>query len=113
MITPGSMAILRSSLLRSSFRSINRSSKPILNRNYASAAAAMAATNGARIEQPFFPSEPEAPTIRTQIPGPKSVEAIRRLTKITETSSLNMVADYKSSIGNYIADPDGNVLLDV
>jgi 4-aminobutyrate aminotransferase/(S)-3-amino-2-methylpropionate transaminase len=30
-----------------------------------------------------------------------------------DTRSLNMVANYEKSFGNYIHDPDGNVLLDV
>lgn len=57
--------------------------------------------------------EPEAPTVKTQIPGPKAQEAIAKLDKVFDTRSLNMLTDYKHSQGNYIADPDGNVLLDV
>jgi 4-aminobutyrate aminotransferase/(S)-3-amino-2-methylpropionate transaminase len=30
-----------------------------------------------------------------------------------DTRSLSMVANYEKSFGNYIHDPDGNVLLDV
>lgn len=51
--------------------------------------------------------------LQTQIPGPKSSAAIKRLTDVFDTRSLNMMADYTKSLGNYIADPDGNVLLDV
>ncbi|KAK5174837.1 4-aminobutyrate transaminase, partial [Cryomyces antarcticus] len=47
------------------------------------------------------------------IPGPKSVEAIKHLDKVFDTRSLNMMANYQNSYGNYIADLDGNVLLDV
>jgi 4-aminobutyrate aminotransferase/(S)-3-amino-2-methylpropionate transaminase len=32
---------------------------------------------------------------------------------VFDTRSLNMLANYEKSYGNYIADPDGNVLLDV
>jgi 4-aminobutyrate aminotransferase/(S)-3-amino-2-methylpropionate transaminase len=39
--------------------------------------------------------------------------AIAELDKVFETRSLNMLADYQKSVGNYIADLDGNVLLDV
>lgn len=63
--------------------------------------------------EPFFPDEPTGPVIRTSIPGPKSTEAIKRLDKVFDTRSLNMMANYRDSFGNYIADPDGNVLLDV
>lgn len=64
-------------------------------------------------EEPFFPDEPTGPTVKTQIPGPKSKEIIQDLDKVFDTRSLNMVANYQKSFGNYIADPDGNILLDV
>jgi 4-aminobutyrate aminotransferase/(S)-3-amino-2-methylpropionate transaminase len=38
---------------------------------------------------------------------------IEDLETVFDTRSLNMMTDYDSSVGNYIADPDGNVLLDV
>ena len=63
--------------------------------------------------QPYFPDEPTAPAVRTSIPGPKSQEAIKELDQVFDTRSLNMMANYRDSFGNYIADPDGNVLLDV
>ena len=63
--------------------------------------------------QPFFHDEPQAPTIRTAIPGPKSKAAIAELDRVFDTRSLNMMANYQDSYGNYIADLDGNVLLDV
>ena len=75
-----------------------------LRRCYASSAAA---------SEPFFANEPKEPHVQTAIPGPKSTQAIERLSKVFDTRSLNMMADYRKSVGNYIADPDGNVLLDV
>lgn len=66
----------------------------------ASAAAAATATTSDTTDQPFFPDEPDAPILRTEIPGPKSTEAIKRLTKVFDTRSLNMMADYRHSIGN-------------
>ena len=57
--------------------------------------------------------EPEGPTVKTDIPGPKAKEAIKELNEVFDTRSLNMFVDYNKSVGNYIADPDGNVLLDV
>ncbi|KAF2742955.1 4-aminobutyrate aminotransferas-like protein [Sporormia fimetaria CBS 119925] len=74
-----------------------------LRRHYASAASA----------KPLFEGEPEGPTVKTQIPGPESKKAIERLDKVFDTRALNMMVDYTKSKGNYIADPDGNVLLDV
>jgi 4-aminobutyrate aminotransferase/(S)-3-amino-2-methylpropionate transaminase len=64
-------------------------------------------------EQPFFPDEPAGPIVKTAIPGPESQKAIAELDKVFDTRSLNMLANYQKSFGNYIADPDGNVLLDV
>jgi 4-aminobutyrate aminotransferase/(S)-3-amino-2-methylpropionate transaminase len=62
----------------------------------------------------FYPSwEPEGPSVKTDIPGPKSKAAIAELDEVFDTRSLNMLTDYTKSVGNYIADPDGNVLLDV
>ncbi len=64
-------------------------------------------------DQPFFPNEPFKPKVRTAIPGPQSKKAIADLDKVFDTRSLNMMANYQNSFGNYIADLDGNVLLDV
>ncbi|KAH5951103.1 4-aminobutyrate aminotransferase [Parastagonospora nodorum] len=82
-----------------------------LRRRYASAAAAAVRPDAS--EQPFFPDEPAGPIVQTQIPGPESKKAVERLSKVFDTRSLNMMADYSRSYGNYIADLDGNVLLDV
>ncbi|KAK3322422.1 aminotransferase class-III-domain-containing protein [Apodospora peruviana] len=57
--------------------------------------------------------EPEGPSVNTEIPGPKAKAAIKELDEVFDTRSLNMLTDYQKSCGNYIADPDGNVLLDV
>jgi 4-aminobutyrate aminotransferase / (S)-3-amino-2-methylpropionate transaminase len=57
--------------------------------------------------------EPEGPTLKGALPGPKAKEATAQLDKVFDTRSVNMLADYTKSHGNYLADPDGNVLLDV
>ncbi|KAK3940362.1 aminotransferase class-III-domain-containing protein [Diplogelasinospora grovesii] len=58
--------------------------------------------------------EPSGPSLKTsEIPGPKAKAAISELNEVFDTRSLNMLTDYAKSSGNYIADPDGNVLLDV
>jgi 4-aminobutyrate aminotransferase/(S)-3-amino-2-methylpropionate transaminase len=77
------------------------------------AAAAAAQTVADTIEQPLFPDEPTGPSMRTQIPGPEGKKAIAELDKVYETRSLNMMCNYQNSFGNYVADLDGNVLLDV
>ncbi|KAI0180308.1 4-aminobutyrate aminotransferase [Hypoxylon sp. FL1284] len=69
--------------------------------------------SSARLGSTFFPNEPEVPVVKTEIPGPASKEHIAKLTQVFDTRSLNMLADYNKSVGNYIIDPDGNALLDV
>ncbi|OTA91825.1 hypothetical protein M434DRAFT_396904 [Hypoxylon sp. CO27-5] len=71
------------------------------------------AISSARMASSFLPGEPEAPVIKTEIPGPQSKQYIAKLDKVFDTRSLNMLADYTKSVGNYIVDPDGNALLDV
>ena len=79
----------------------------------ATAAAVAQAPVADAVEQPFFPDEPVGPILRTAFPGPESKKAIAELDKIFDTRSLNMMTNYQNSYGNYIADLDGNVLLDV
>ncbi|KAH7268311.1 4-aminobutyrate transaminase [Fusarium solani] len=64
-------------------------------------------------EAPFFPDEPEGPTVVTAVPGPKSKDAVRRLDKVYDASAAVISVDYHKSYGNYIVDVDGNVMLDV
>mgnify|MGYP003622947218 CR=1 FL=1 len=90
----------------------SRLTRAFIPRTYASAATA-AKTSESSGEQPFFPNEPTGPVIKTAIPGPKSKQAIEELDKVFDTRSLNMLANYQQSFGNYIVDLDGNVLLDV
>lgn len=78
---------------------------PLLNADYASAMSF-------NTRSTYFPDEPRAPSMRTSFPGPNSKAAIQDLDKVFDTRSLNMIADYSKSAGNYIADLDGNVLLD-
>ncbi|PHH62700.1 hypothetical protein CDD81_6769 [Ophiocordyceps australis] len=62
----------------------------------------------------FVAGEPNGPSLKTKsIPGPQSTKIVKELSEVFDTRSFNMLADYPKSIGNYIADPDGNVLLDV
>jgi 4-aminobutyrate aminotransferase / (S)-3-amino-2-methylpropionate transaminase len=70
-------------------------------------------TASSRVMSSLFPGEPEGPVVKTEIPGPNAKAAIAELNEVFDTRSLNMLTDYQKSVGNYIADPDGNVLLDV
>uniref|UniRef100_A0A2A4JXQ1 (S)-3-amino-2-methylpropionate transaminase n=1 Tax=Heliothis virescens TaxID=7102 RepID=A0A2A4JXQ1_HELVI len=56
--------------------------------------------------------EPECPTVKTEIPGPKSKALFKELSAIQQCGSVNVFTDIEKSVGNYIADADGNVLLD-
>lgn len=77
------------------------------------AAAATVQYDEAASAQPFLQGEPLGPKVLTAIPGPKSKHAVSELDRVFDTRSLNMLTDYKQSFGNYIADLDGNILLDV
>nr|CAH0101920.1 unnamed protein product [Daphnia galeata] len=57
--------------------------------------------------------EPSGPSVKTPIPGPKSKEMIAELNTIQFANTVIYFTDYNKSIGNYIVDVDGNVLLDV
>ncbi|KAM8707543.1 hypothetical protein ACLKA7_005086 [Drosophila subpalustris] len=58
--------------------------------------------------------EPKEPVVRSKtIPGPKSSELKTQLGAVQSTGTVQYFADYNKSIGNYIFDVDGNILLDV
>ncbi|KAH7326395.1 aminotransferase class-III-domain-containing protein [Stachybotrys elegans] len=81
--------------------------RPVRAASYSTAASAT------QLARAFFQGEPDGPTIKTAIPGPESKKLTQELDEVFDTRSLNMLTDYTKSVGNYIADPDGNVLLDV
>lgn len=57
----------------------------------------------------FSMPEPDAPAVATAIPGPAAQRAIAELDRVFDARSLNMMCDYRRSVGNYLADLDGNV----
>lgn len=97
----------RSLLHPRAIRCISPTTKP------AATVAAAAIPETTTYEHAFIPNEPTRPHVRTAIPGPESKKAIAELDRVFDIRSLNMMANYQNSFGNYIADPDGNVLLDV
>ncbi|MCJ1310173.1 4-aminobutyrate transaminase [Agyrium rufum] len=96
-------------IARLGVRSITSTSRPA-----ASVATATAPEPSSEpFSTPFYPQEALGPRVKTAIPGPLSKKAIADLDRVFDTRSLNMLANYHNSFGNYIADPDGNLLLDV
>lgn len=65
------------------------------------------------VGETYYPNEPTKPVVKTAIPGPESKKQIEQLGKVFDSRPAYFIADYEKSIGNYIADVDGNVLLDV
>lgn len=63
--------------------------------------------------QPFYHGEPAYPAVHTAVPGPRSQELIKDLDEVFDTRALNTLVDYERSVGNYMADADGNMFLDV
>jgi len=83
---------------------------------YSSTRAASAATSTLpAIEDaiPLVPGEPTGPRMVTPSPGPISKAYKRDLDRIQNTAAVHFFCDYQKSIGNYLADVDGNVYLDV
>merc|ERR1712113_1168491 len=57
--------------------------------------------------------EPSAPVVKsTSFPGPNDLKLRGEYDKISKISEIQFFADYDKSIGNYIADTDGNIFLD-
>lgn len=62
---------------------------------------------------PYYEGEPEGPVVKTEVPGPNSRKEIKELNEVFDTRALSLLTDYTKCSGNYIADRDGNLLLDV
>jgi 4-aminobutyrate aminotransferase/(S)-3-amino-2-methylpropionate transaminase len=71
------------------------------------------ATKDANGSKPYVVGEPSGPTIKCEVPGPKSKALHADLSKIQSMDSVHFFADYDKSLGNYIVDVDDNVMLDV
>ncbi|XP_076755550.1 4-aminobutyrate aminotransferase, mitochondrial [Xylocopa sonorina] len=60
-----------------------------------------------------LPGEPAKPYTLTEIPGPRSEALLNEFSRIQQVGTIQYFADYQRSIGNYLADIDGNVFLDM
>ena len=60
-----------------------------------------------------FPDEPAEPVRKTEYLGPESKNFVEELSKQSCTLTTQFPIDLDKSVGNYIADADGNQYLDV
>lgn len=63
--------------------------------------------------QSIIDKEPDQPIIKTSIPGPNSQRLIKELGQYQQSNAVAFFTDYDNSYGNYIADSDGNKMLDI
>ncbi len=58
--------------------------------------------------------EYEGPEIKSrEMPGPIGLELMAEMEKTQSTKQVSLMVDYEKSLGNYMVDVDGNVLLDI
>ena len=57
--------------------------------------------------------EPNAPEVRTPVPGPRSRDAVAALATHADVGSIRYFIDVDRSSGNYVVDVDGNTILDM
>lgn len=57
--------------------------------------------------------EPEMPIMHTTMPGTNTIKQLEQLSKLQNSGAVNFFVDYDKCTGNYIADADNNMLLDM
>jgi 4-aminobutyrate aminotransferase/(S)-3-amino-2-methylpropionate transaminase len=60
-----------------------------------------------------IPGEPAHASVRTHVPGPRSEELRARHQRYQDARTIHVYQDAKASLGSYLVDVDGNVLLDL
>jgi len=60
-----------------------------------------------------FPNEPRQPLVKTAFPGPQSAALIKQYNDVSCGMQQHFPVDMPSSNGNYVADADGNLFLDL
>jgi 4-aminobutyrate aminotransferase/(S)-3-amino-2-methylpropionate transaminase len=60
-----------------------------------------------------IPGEPEHASMKTSIPGPRTEELRARHGRHQDARTIHVYQDAQKSLGNYLVDVDGNVMLDV
>jgi 4-aminobutyrate aminotransferase/(S)-3-amino-2-methylpropionate transaminase len=75
--------------------------------------AALVAAWQSKPMSPPIPGEPERAQVKTAVPGPRT-EALRaRHGRYQDARTVHVYQDARASLGNYLVDVDGNVLLDL
>lgn len=64
-------------------------------------------------DEPHVGMEPLGPSMKTTVPGPETQRLKKELDQIQNTDAVHFFVDYGRSQGNYIADVDGNIMLDI
>uniref|UniRef100_A0AAY4CZY3 4-aminobutyrate aminotransferase, mitochondrial n=1 Tax=Denticeps clupeoides TaxID=299321 RepID=A0AAY4CZY3_9TELE len=57
--------------------------------------------------------EYDAPSMKTEVPGPRSKELAKQLGEIQNVGAVHFFCNYEESRGNYLVDADGNRMLDL
>ena len=60
-----------------------------------------------------FPNEPDKPSMKTAFPGPATLASIDNYGNTSCNKQQHFPVDMQNSTGNYVADVDGNKMLDV
>lgn len=64
-------------------------------------------------EPKVLEQEPAGPHVATAVPGPKSLELSAKMARFQDARHIVFFQDAEKSVGNYVADADGNLFLDV
>ena len=89
---------------------IIRADTPKVKRLLSTATSPAKETSGSK---PYIVGEASYPTMKCEVPGPKSKSLLADLSKMQAMDSVHFFADYDKSLGNYLVDVDGNEMLDM